>query len=255
MKKIIKTIILLTAILFALISTSTSCEKQQTESVTEREKEIAARLVAGIVGFSENDTISWAFDGRDIHAVTEHTSQIVLCRIENLEKVSLDYRFAQLSFVYEVIIEDIYMDINNLLNIGDRITVSSIKGIITGNEYKKLAESAYSRTRASSHVQEFSNREYEENEYILSTSFNSVPCEAGRSYIMYLLDDWVEENDIYSESGYEFAYEYTDGILYYGIDYERMDIDIIQLKEQIEQIVNDVKIAINKKFMAEYDRL
>ena len=215
-----------------------ACEKQQDNAMTEREKEIAARLIAGTVGVGENHTISWAIDVRDINAVTNAASQIVLCRIEELKKVSLDYMFAQLSFEYEVIIEDIYMDVSNMLKTGDKVTVSSIKGIITGNEYKKLAASAYSRTRASSHVMEYSSREYEENEYILSSSFDSIPFEAGKKYIMYLRDDYVEQDNFYSETGYEFSYEYTDGILYYGIGYKKMGIDIANLKEQI---LNDVK--------------
>ena len=215
-----------------------SCQKQQSDAMTKREQEIAARLVAGTLGIGEGNLIEWAIDVRDINAVTKSASQIVLCRIEKLEKVSLDYMFAELNFEYEVIIEDIYMDVNNILKTGDRVTVSSIKGIITGNEYKKLAASAYSKTRAFSHVQEYSNREYEENEYILSSSFNSIPFEVGRTYIMYLTDNWIEKNNCYYETGYEFAYEYTEGTLYYGIEYKRMDIDIIELKEQI---LNDVK--------------
>ena len=231
MKRII---ILLAAILFVLIS----CQKQQSDIMTEREQEIAARLVAGTLGIGEGNLIEWAIDVRDINAVTKSASQIVLCRIEKLEKVSLGYMLADLNFEYEVIIEDIYMDVNNILKTGDRVTVSSIKGIITGNEYKKLAASAYSKTRAFSHVQEYSNREYEENEYILSSSFNSIPFEVGRTYIMYLTDNWIEKNNCYYETGYEFSYEYTEGTLYYGIEYKRMDIDIIELKEQI---LNDVK--------------
>ena len=230
-----KLIILLMAILFIL----TSCEEQQADDgITEREKEIAERLVAGTVGVGEDDNISWVIDVRDINAITKLASQIVLCRIENLEEVSLGYRFGDLNFKYEVIIEDIYMDVNNMLKTGDRITVSSMKGIITGNEYKKLATSAYSRTRAFSHVKEYSSRDYEENEYILSSSFNSIPFEVGRAYIMYLTDYWSEQDNYYFETGYEFSYEYTEGILYYGIDYKRMDIDINELKEQI---LNDVK--------------
>jgi len=231
MKRII---VLLAAILFILIS----CQKQHSDIMTEREQEIAARSVAGIVGIGENSLIKWAIDVRDINAVTKSASQIVLCRIEKLEKVSLGYMFGDLNFEYEVTIEDIYMDINNILSIGDKVTVSSAKGIITGNEYKKLAASAYSRTRAVSHVIEYSNREYEENEYILSSSFNSIPFEVGRTYVMYLTDDWIEKNNCYFETGYEFSYEYTEGILYYGIEYKKMDIDIIELKEQI---LNDVK--------------
>ena len=222
MKKIIA-FLMMTVILSSLMS----CAKQVNIEMTERDKEISERIIAEKIGVTSNDLMSVIADVNNIEAITEISTQIVVCRVNKLQKAFVT-EIGLLRFIYGVIIEEIYMDVNNMLKVGDTITISTAKGIIKGNDFKELFGNSERAQKIG-----YANREYEDNEYIASSSYKGIPVEVNKTYIMYLTDMYFESENLYAETGRQFIYEYTNGVLYQGLDYQKMDIDIEQLKNQI----------------------
>lgn len=213
--------------LFPLYGASCENRQIQVDETTERDKELNSRIIAGTVGDGWNSLGTWAYDMDDINVITGLSTQIILCHIDSLENAFISPTY-NLDFDYEITVEEIFMDVNNMLNVGDKITVRSVKGIITVNELKKLKSA-----RVNGSLVKYIDGEYSDDEYVLLSSFESIPFEEGKTYIMYLTDQYLDRVKWYGETGYGFSYEYTDGILYHGINYEKMNITIDQLKEQI----------------------
>ena len=172
-------------------------------------------------------------DVNNIEAVTEMATQILLVNINKLEKVSVTQLYL-LDFTYDATIEKIYMDISGKLKKGDSITVTSPQGIIKGTEFVKLAKN-------SKHAQKYgyANREYTENDYIISSVFDGIPIEEGKKYIMYLSDDYLEKYSVYPDIGRMYLYEYTYGVLYKGSDYIKMNVSIKELEAQISKDIKN----------------
>ena len=215
--------------LFSLVS----CKQYQENNITVRDKEIAERNIVDVIGFTSDNMMYNVADLNSIEAITEISTQIILCRVDKVEEVFMT-EINLLRFIYDVTIEEIYMDVNNMLKIGDTVKVSTAKGIIKGRDFNKIAGN-------SAHAQKFgyANKNYEDNEYIVSSSFGGIPVEEGKTYIMYLTDRYFENEKLYAETGRQFIYEYSDGVLYQGLDYEKMDINIIKLKEQITRNIKN----------------
>lgn len=222
MKKAI--IVLLTAtVLFSF----TSCTGYQNNELTEREIEIANRVIVRSVGIAGGDLGRAVADINNIEAITELSTQIVLARVDRLERAYMTELNVP-NFIYEITIKDIYMDVNNRLTIGDSVRLSTARGLMQGNEFTRLVGN-------SAHAQKFgyANQEYRDNEYVASSAFQGIPIEVGRTYIIYLTDMFLRSDGLYADIGKQFIYEYTEGVIFQGLEYQRMDMTLAQLTEQI----------------------
>ena len=218
-------------LLSILLLTISSCTQQPNNDMTEREREINERIIVEYFGYDQDSpgvalSIS-DVDLSSVEAITETTTQIVLCHVENIKNTSTNL-MGDIIFNYEIIIKDILMDVNNRLEIGDIVVLTTSQGIIKGTDFTKLV-----RNSAQAQKTGLAYREYKDNEYIVSSYNNSIPIEIGRTYLLYLTDRYLENYDVYSTSGRRLSYEYTDGVLFHGTNYEKMDICLEQLKEQI----------------------
>lgn len=202
---------------------------------TAREAEIQSRNVAEVFNSDPRNNACGGPDIDNIQAITELSTQILLCHVEKIS----DVEFTQLGsfcFTYEMKIEKILMDVSGELKENDIIPVSSTKGIITGTQFLEACA-------GSPQAQKFgyTKREYKENDIIISTAFGCIPIETGKSYLIYLVDsyDIGDKLDEYIEFGRMFLYEYTDGVLYEGMDYKKMKISYKQLEKQISADVKN----------------
>ena len=196
------------------------------EEVTADERIIVANVGSGSWDLSSSLAYLIA-DTHHIEPITELSSQIVLCTITGI----LDIRFndfGDLIFDYETKIDNIYFDVSGNFKKDDIITITTSQGIMKGNDYSALIKN-------NARAQKFgdANKVYADNEYITASTYDGIPMEVGKQYIAYLTDDYAEEYNVYPEIGKMYLYEYTDGVLYQSINYDKLEITLDELKDQI----------------------
>ena len=108
----------------------------------------------------------------------------------------------QINFKYSVKVLDIIMDVDDSLKIGDTITVSSSEGIMKASEAAELVKDDPVAKKLN-----ILQGEYSDNEYITSSTWDAVPIEVGKTYIMFITDRYLETEGLYSESGRSFLFE------------------------------------------------
>lgn len=157
---------------------------------------------------SENVVGTYLADYNTLEAVTELSSQFVKCRINKTNHV--EYTDTnRLSFEYEVEILDIYLNIDNRIAIGDVIRVVSSEGMMKAREAAALLDE--SRAEKLGILRE---ELYLEDEYVTSSAWDAIPIEVGKTYLMFLTDDYLETEGVYVESGLSYLYEYDDQTVY-----------------------------------------
>lgn len=194
---------------------------------------VSDRIIVQQYGFKTLEMADAIAELNTIESITEISSNVVLCKVIKLNNVSVT-QTNQLDFEYEVQIEKVYLNANNLLNDGDIITISSSEGIIKGSEFNKLIKD-------SKHANKFgyANIEYKENEYITSSYYDAIPIEVGKTYIMYLTDRYYETYKVFAESGRMFLYEYTDEVVYSGSEFLKNDLSFEELETQIYNAIKN----------------
>ncbi len=185
-------------------------------------------------GYTEPTMSNSIADVNNIEAVTELSSQVVLCTVKSLKSVSLN-EINLFSFRYEVEILDIYMDTSDVLQKGDTIEVLSSEGLLKAS---KAAELVAGTERAKKYG--ILQDSYSENEYIRSSTWNAIPIEVGKTYIMYLEDEFLEDEGVYAECGYSFLYQITDDTVY---GERTMTVNSASKK----QLISDIKDAIKNR--------
>lgn len=178
---------------------------------------------------------SWIADVTTFDAVNELSTQIVKCKI-----VEIDYLeptvFSTISFKYNVEIEEIYLDVGKRLSVGDVVTVSSNNGIVKASEAEKL----FKNSAAASKYGILQDGPYAENDYIVYSMFDGIPIEVGNTYVLYLTDDYLDTENVYADIGYSYSYVITDSGVYGGAD-------IVKLNMNEEELRNLVKKGISKR--------
>ena len=82
---------------------------------------------------------------------------------------------------------------------------------------------------------------YGENDYVVYSMFDGIPIEIGNSYIIYLTDDYLENENVYADLGYEYSYAILDnGDVYTGAD-------IVKLSMNEKKLVEFVKKGISER--------
>lgn len=186
------------------------------------------RVIIKEFGYSAQSMTSQVADVNNLEAVTELSSQAIKCEIVSLDDASVN-EMGMLNFKYSVKVLDIIMDVYNSLEIGDTITVSSSEGIMKASEAAELMKDNPVAKKLN-----ILQGEYSDNEYITSSTWDAVPIEVGKTYIMFITDRYLESEGLYSESGRSFLFEYDDQ----NVVHER---SAVMSQKSTNDIVDEIK--------------
>jgi len=218
---------------FTALILAASCSDVVVTIPIDRDKELSERVIVQHIGptFDDDSMFSLIADINNIDAVTELSTQIILCHVEKVNDIVFTEHYT-LNFEYTVTVKDIIFDVNKRLKVGDSITVSTPKGLIKGNDFTELVKDT-------EHAKKFGyqDRVYKENEYIASSSFRGIPMEAGKDYIICLTDIYVDSVKIYVDEGCRFLWEYTNGVIYTGLEYVKTDVGYEELKSNLNRVL------------------
>lgn len=217
---------LLLSLAFAILMLLTvSCEKVEPEPPKNIVRELGLK--------SASDSMaSYIANLDNLEAVTELSSHVIKCEIISCDNISTT-EMSALNFDYSVKVLDIIMDTRNTIKVGDIIPVNSSEGIIKVSEFVELIKNdplklKYYRIPET----------YTDNDYVVSSNFNAVPIEVGKTYIMYISDHYLENYGVYSESGRAYLYEYNDDEIHsqrsMTLSEESTDDIIAMIKAQAE---------------------
>ncbi|MBQ8576748.1 MAG: hypothetical protein IJ449_02095 [Clostridia bacterium] len=237
-KKIIILFVCLPSLLLNGCSAKDNWDTEETENYAESEvvETEESRVIIGEFGFKDISSLSSPIaDINNIEATVELSTQLVLCKVVGLNEVVVTSTNA-FAFHYEIEILDILMDVNQNLNIGDIVEISSTEGIIQAS---KAAELITDDARAKK-LGILQNGPYADNEYIRSSQYDAIPIEYGKTYVMFLNDGYLENEGLYAESGLEFLYEYSDSEVYYHRKAEKESRDL-------EKLLSDLRMNISNR--------
>jgi len=228
-----KFLLLLLAIFLSLltISCSNNTDAPVEETLSPRDQELSERVIADKITINDGMAYKIA-DDTTLEAVTEISTQIIQCRIEKQNSVKFN-DIAEPIFRYDVVVEEVFLDSTNMIEKGDTIEIASSNGLIKGSDYASISKN-------SMHARKFGydKKVYAENEYILCSAFGSIPYEVGKTYIVYLTDRYYNDAKLFADVGRNYNREYTDGVIYSGVEYkkERITYDsyIAQLKKDVQ---------------------
>ncbi len=167
--------------------------------------------------------------------VTEMSSQIIECTVLETKNISVNDLF-DLVFTYSVWIDDIFLDTSGKLRKGDTIDIMTTEGYVRASNICALM-----RDKDAARAEKlglYADREYAPNEYVLSSSWDAIPMENGRSYILYLTDQYLEKQDVYSECGYSFLFDVTGKDVYWKSGFIKYDLKKIALIKQIREYID-----------------
>ena len=188
---------------------------------------VEERKIISNIGFQTMTMVSEIADIDNIEAITELSSQILMCEITNTESVTLT-DMDILDFVYRAEIRKIYLDTGGTLQAGDSILISTSEGVIQASAFQEL-------TKHSPHAQKYgyANQTFQPNEYFTASTFNAIPIETGKQYIVYLTDDYLQSENVYAEIGREYLYECTDSTVRQGLNQTKTSLTLTDLETQI----------------------
>ena len=225
-------IIIVTLLFSSVACASDEVYKSDETTFTTAETE---RVYVERFGFSEITMASSIADLNTIEAVTELSSQVVICEILSLDK-NFFTETGSLSFEYSVEIKEILFDVNDRLSVGDVIGISTSEGIIPASTAAELLKDD-ERAKKLGILQEDS---YAANEYIISSQWDAIPIEIGKTYLMYLTDAYLEKDHLYAESGRQFLYE-IDGESIYSSG------KMTKESRSYEKLIADIKKHLNAR--------
>lgn len=145
-------------------------------------------------------------------AVTELSSQIVICTVDSMDEMQFT-DIGLWNFTYSVTVEEILMDTHELLTIGDQIHMTSGEGIVKAADAAEIVRDT-ERARKFGILQDT----YGEDDYIVSSTWDAIPIEVGKTYLVYLTDEYLANEGVFAEDGYSYLYEIDGGEIRYGMD-------------------------------------
>ena len=193
------------------------------------------RIIIGRFGADNYDTgmATRIADTSSLEARIELSTHVIkgkICAVSNI--ILTDTH--ELNFTYEVEVKDIYLNVGNQLNINDKILVSSTEGIIPAS----IALEKFGRDMYINKIGMFDRRDFNDNEYVVSSNYNAIPLEIGNEYIILLNDSYLETEQVFAESGYSYMYEIRDGYAISGVNRDKIETEsevIDMLVDQIEK--------------------
>lgn len=195
--------LLIAILFFTMIVSATSCSfiPVTEENIEPHEERVYVQEFGtdpAQMGTSISGLDTWA-------EVTEMASHIFIGHIKDVKHVSV-LETNDLWFHYDVEVIDILMNTHEPLEIGDRITVSATEGVLRASEAKALIGD-------SARAQKFGilqNESYADNEYVRASACNAIPIEVGKTYLMYVTDQYLEEEGLYAHMGRSHLFECND---------------------------------------------
>lgn len=241
-----KKLISITMIVLICMTVICSCsEKDQNYDPLE-----GRNIVSSEIHKTYDLSSTWV-DTKTFEAVNELSTQIVKCKITGINYLQTTV-MNTISFKFDAVVEEIYMDIGDQLDVGDSIIVSSSNGIIKASEAEELFKDDSSAKKYGI----FQDGPYDENDYAVYSNFDSVPIEVGMSYVIYLSDDYLESEGVYADCGFSYTYAITDnGSVYSGADITKSDMNESELikfvKDGIEARTGRVQEVGRSEYLSE----
>lgn len=159
------------------------------------------RIIVEEFGYTEMSMGMRIADINNLEAITELSSHVILGKVTGIEDITYT-EIGQFSFQYTVEVVDILMDARDSMTIDDVLSVTSAEGILKARDAAAMVAGT-SRAKKLGILQ----GEYADNEYILSSMYDAIPIEVGKTYLMFLTDEYLENEGVYAESGRMFLYE------------------------------------------------
>lgn len=145
-------------------------------------------------------------------AVTELSSQIIICTIDSMDEMQFT-DIGLWNFTYSVTVEEILMDTHALLKIGDQIHMTSGEGIAKAADAAEIVRDT-PRARKFGILQ----GTYGDDDYIVCSTWDAIPIEVGKRYLVFLTDEYLANEGVYAEDGYSYLYEIDGNTVRYGMD-------------------------------------
>lgn len=171
-------------------------------------------------------------DVNNYEAITELSSQIVLCEVKELVDVTVT-ETGLFSFRYEIEILDILLDVGDRLQTGDTVQITSSEGIL-----KALDAAALIADTPRAKKLGILQGEYTEEDYIISSTWDAIPIEVGNCYLMYLDDDYLESEGVYAESGRSYLYEYHNQTVYSGRNMTKSESNLSAILDTVNSYIS-----------------
>lgn len=188
----------------------------------------AEKNIVAEFGFTTDDS-GLNFTGLEYtpEIIAEISSHVVACEIVEIESGAISGDVLTADFKYEVRVVEEFLDTTDAVNVGDYLLVQCNEGLMPAAEAQKLMEF--------SGALRYLTGEYGENDYIRCSNHGALPVEVGKTYLMFLTDDYYEDYEMYVECGRQYLFEYDKNGLYAEND------DAKGLS------VNDIKTAIGSR--------
>lgn len=168
------------------------------------------RIIVEEFGYIEPSMSSRIADINNLEAITELSSHVIVGKVTDIEDITYT-EIGLFNFQYAVEVTDLLMDARNSLTIGDRLSVTSSEGILKAADAAAMVADT-PRAKKLGILQ----GAYADNEYILSSTYDAIPIEVGKTYLMFLSDEYLENEGVYAESGRMFLYEIEDQVVHTG---------------------------------------
>lgn len=217
--------------LMMFISMMSSCGMMSNQSDKDE------RIIIEEFGYINPSMSSQIADVNNLEAVTELSSHIIKCKVKSLDDVT--YTDVNLfNFEYSVEVIDIMLDVNDTLETGDIISVTSSEGIIKAAEAAEMIKDT-PRAKKLGILQ----GEYQDNEYIISSTWDAIPIEVGKTYIMFITDRYLDDEGVYSESGRSFLYEVEEQTVFSS---RAMTINDNSTNDILSDIISQIEIRTGR---------
>lgn len=149
-------------------------------------------------------------------------------------------------FTYNATIEKIYFDRDGNFKEEQEITFISHNGYIKAIDYIGDMENY---ARAAKHG--LLGQDYEENDYFMSTWFNSIVYEADKTYLIFICDNGVGD---YIHASDEFIFEVADNNLLQNAEKNKYDDTLEKFEENLETAITNRKGELDQGLAAYFEK-
>lgn len=191
-------------------------------------KEEAERNIVGEFGFSRDDALSFSSIDYTVDIITEVSSHIAAVEIVGVKYGALEELSAD--FKYEVKVVKEFLDTTDTVEKGDILLVQCNEGTMPALDAQTLMDGTGAEL--------YLTGEYGENDWITASNHGALPVEVGKTYLMFLTDDYLDPHGMYAECGSQYLFEYTGG-LFPSLYAENSDAASVTL--------DDVKSAVKNR--------
>lgn len=219
-------------IFIILILIFSSCQNAELNSDTINEITEPEKIIIRTFGVKDNSLASYIVDFNNLEYITELSTQIMMLKVLSMDEAEVG-SLGNLNFQYTAEIMEIYLDTSGNFEVHDEIHFASNEGMMKAKDAAKLFEGS-ARAKKLGILQ----GEYADNEYIASSNYNAVPIEVGKTYIVYLSDEYLESDGSYTDIGRSYLYEVNTTNARMG--YED-PIETKQTNDIISQIKEDIQ--------------